>query len=120
MRLTKEVQLAEWQQNSVARKQPCKTEAPKTNLDDFLVAPLNRAVASENGHCIAPLVGDQLHLQVATHGRELHHKDGAAGHLALHLTECGSDLVGRADATNALAAAALVKRESANVVCKIM
>lgn len=46
----------------------------------------NVAQAASHTQLQSP-VGQQLHLQVARLGRQLHGKDGRAGHLALHLLE---------------------------------
>src|SRR5882757_7331558 len=56
-------------------------------LDDFLMPPLNRAVALEQMHDIAMRVGEDLHLDVTRSGQETFEKDGAVterrGSLAL-------------------------------------
>mmetsp|Transcript_29724 Transcript_29724/g.95550 ORF Transcript_29724/g.95550 Transcript_29724/m.95550 type:complete len:470 (+) Transcript_29724:1674-3083(+) len=56
-------------------------------LDDLLVAALDGAVAGVHRADVAVLVRQQLHLQVAGLGRELHREDGGPGHLPAHLRE---------------------------------
>ena len=50
-------------------------------LNDLLVPPLHAAVPAIDGNGIPVRVRQQLHLQVAAAGRQLHEEDGAAWHL---------------------------------------
>lgn len=53
-------------------------------FDDFLTAPLDGAVACEDGDDHAISVGDQLHLDVARVLDALHEEDRASGHFRLN------------------------------------
>ena len=54
-------------------------------LYDLLVPPLDGTVASEQGHCVPVLVGEDLDLQVPGTLGQLHEEDWGARGLALHL-----------------------------------
>mmetsp|Transcript_18949 Transcript_18949/g.55655 ORF Transcript_18949/g.55655 Transcript_18949/m.55655 type:complete len:1292 (+) Transcript_18949:3267-7142(+) len=76
-------------------------------LEDLLVAPLGGAVAAVERDGVAVLVADNLDLEVARLGTELHEEDGRAGHLVHHLGVGGAERVLRERLADALAAATL-------------
>jgi hypothetical protein len=53
----------------------------RTLLDDLLVSPLHRAVATVQRNALAVLVGKKLHLEVTSPAGQLHDEDGRPGHL---------------------------------------
>ena len=61
-------------------------------LEDLLETTLGGAVAAVEGDGVAVLVSHDLHLQVARVRAQLHHEDGRAWHLVLHLREARLEL----------------------------
>lgn len=61
-------------------------------LDDFLVAPLHRAVPREQGGTVAVLVTQQLHFQVTRGSSQLHGKNRRSRHLSLDLAAQDTDV----------------------------
>lgn len=82
----------------------------RSDLDDLLVAPLHRAVALEQVHGLAGLVGEDLHLDVpgAHHGLLQEHPGVAEGARSLphRLGQSRCEITRGLDATHAAAAAA--------------
>mmetsp|Transcript_92557 Transcript_92557/g.238955 ORF Transcript_92557/g.238955 Transcript_92557/m.238955 type:complete len:311 (-) Transcript_92557:528-1460(-) len=77
-------------------------------LEDLLEAALRRAITAVQCHCVAMLVADDLHLDVAGTLAELHDEDGGARRsLGYHLWEVSLDLLAAVAHADALAAATL-------------
>ena len=75
-------------------------------LDHLLVAALHGAVSPvQRGH-VAVAVAQQLHFDVAAHGRAAHEKHRAARHLSRHLREHRAGLLGALHAADAAPPAA--------------
>ena len=76
-------------------------------LKDLLEAALGRAIAAVEGHGVAVLISDDLHLEMASVLAELHHEHGGAGHLVLDLDKVGAQLVLIVGHTDTLTTASL-------------